>query len=512
MSIQATLQPLFSTLAPDTSARAWLGSLRGKSTIALLLLVIYGSLVGLFTNMERKKLLDTVHELEAVHRTEEQLVQINMSMARTLLTVNIAFSAPDPLAAAPPTVIELEATRSLLESLERRHARILMLANKLEALVNDIVHNTTRGVLAVTRNTLHELITELDSVTRRTRNEKLQLLNAYKTTYDRVTLQGLIFSVVGFVALGAAIIVFFKRLSWDIRTLETRASEIVHGYRGTALKVNRHDEVGRLMVAVNRMQDELRERERHIERNRQEKFHREKMAAIGSLAAQLAHEINNPIAAISGVADSILDMRQKHACAHMGRGCQPELILEQTRRISTITRQIADFSHPLPATPQLQDINQLMRNTCAFLSFDQRFRKLKVDTELDSELPAVRIIADRLTQVLLNLLINAADALEHHAPGEGLIEVRTISSNDRVIIQITDNGKGMNARTLEHAFDEYFTTKPNGKGTGLGLTLSRELIREAGGSLTLDSTPGRGTRAVIELPLPASCAPGTVPS
>ena len=481
---------------------AWLGSLRGKSMLAFLVLVTYGVLVGVFTNMERKKLLDTVHELEAVHRSEEQLVQINMSMARTLLTVNIAFSAPDPLSAAPPTVIEIEATRSLLTALEGRHARVLMLANKLEALVNDIVHQTTRGVLAVTRNTLHELITELDAITHQTREEKLRLLDAYQATYDRVTLQGMVFSAIAFIMLGAAITVFFKRLSDDILRLETRAREIVQGYRGAPLTVNRHDEVGRLIEAVNRMQHDLRERERHIERSRQEEFHREKMAAIGSLAAQLAHEINNPIAAISGVADAILDMRQEHACAHRGRHCQPEMILEQTRRISTITRQIADFAHPQPAVPQLQDINQLVRNTCAFLSFDQRFRHLKLEPRLDSELPAVRIIADQLTQVLLNLLINAADALEDTPRSESRIVVSTRCEDDRVLLQVTDNGKGMDAETAARVFDEFFTTKPVGKGTGLGLSLSRELIREAGGILQIDSTPGFGTTATIELPVP----------
>jgi len=178
------------------------------------------------------------------------------------------------------------------------------------------------------------------------------------------------------------------------------------------------------------------------------------------------------------------------------------MILEQTRRISTITRQIADFAHPQPAVPQLQDINQLVRNTCAFLSFDQRFRHHKLDALLDSELPAVRIIADQLTQVLLNLLINAADALEERARGEGQIVVSTRCEDDRVVLQVTDNGKGMDADTAARVFDEFFTTKPVGKGTGLGLSLSRELIREAGGSLHLDSTPGVGTTATINFPVP----------
>lgn len=475
-------------------------SLKVKGVLAFIVFVLYALLVGIFTDAERQKLLLMVEDLERVHRSEELLVQINMSMARTLLSVNVAFSATDPLAAAPGAVIEIEATRSLLRSLEDKHPRVLILSHELQALTNDMVQMPGRGVLAITRTTLHELITELDQITQATRDRKSRLLSEYRVTYDRVTLQGLAFAVLGIIVLGAATAIFFSRLTWDIRKLEARSLDIVNGYRGEELDVTRRDEVGSLMRAVNQMQRDLRERERHIERARQEQFHREKMVAVGSLASQLAHEINNPIAAISGIASAIRSMRDSTCCAQPGLTCQPDLILEQTKRISQITRQIADFTRPQPLSPELLDLNQLIRSTIGFVSFDRRFRGIDLKSDLDGEMPAVRAVADHITQVLMNLLINAADAMEDNQ-GAGEIRVLSRARGDDVVIEVIDNGKGMDAETLARAFDEYFTTKAAGKGSGLGLALSRELIRDGGGTLVLESKAGAGTCARITLPI-----------
>ena len=482
-------------------------SLKVKGILSFAALVLYLVTGGIFVEAEARKLLQLVDDLERVHRAEEHLLQVNMSMARTMLVVNLAFSNEDPATTVPATVTEVEATRALLQPLEGTHPRVLVLSHQLEALVKDLLAQPGRGVLAVARGTLRELLAELDSITTATREQKLLLLDDYRVSYDRVTLRSLAFAVLGIIVFGTLTALFFSRLTWDIRKLEGRALDIVNGYRGAAIEVTRGDEIGSLMQAVNQMQHDLRERERHIERTRQEKFHREKMAAVGTLAAQLAHEINNPIAAISGIATVIHEVRQSHHCPNHHVVCQPELILEQTRRISTITRQIADFTRPQAHRPELLDVNQLIRSACGFVSYDRRFKGIDLRTELDPELPAVRAVADHLTQVLMNLLFNAADALEGMAaPRDGIV-VSTRATPAEALIEVADDGHGMDADTLARVFDEYFTTKPTGKGTGLGLALSRELIRDAGGTLTLDSTPGKGTLARIVLPLRSSARP-----
>lgn len=500
--------------APDddidtTPARSRSLSLRAKGVIAFILMVGYALLVGVSTESQRQGLLRVVDDLEAAHRVEAQLLEINTSMARTLFAVNMSFSESDLAPSAIRSVIEVEASLSLLEGIQDRHPGVQLLAGKLHALVRDLAQSPTLTTLAVMRNALNDLIVELDAITQSAHARRLELLDQYHQNYDRITLSGLAMLVLGLILLGAATALFFSRLTWDIRKLEAHAKDIVKGDRDTLLPVTRNDELGSLMHAVNRMQQDLRERERQIERSRLEQFHREKMVAVGSLAAQLAHEINNPIAAITGVASAIRQVQQTQQCLNHGASCQPGLILEQAKRISTITRQIADFTRPQAQQADLLNINELIRNTCAFVSYDRRFRRIELSTELDGELPAIRAIADHLTQVLMNLLINAADALEEMPTDHpAAIKVRTVAETDEALIEIIDNAGGIDPDTLTRVFDEYFTTKPAGKGTGLGLALSRELINDAGGSLTLDSTPGRGTVARIRLPLRETAGTG----
>jgi len=450
--------------------------------------------------VQRQGLLHVVDELEMAHRTEAQLLEINTSMARTLFAVNMSFSDDDLASSAIRSMIEVEASLSLLEAIQDRHPTVLMLAGKLHALVRDLAQSPTLSTLGVARATLNELIIELDGVTKNAHAHRLRLLDQYRENYDRITLSSLAMLVIGLILLGAVTAIFFSRLTWDIRKLEAHAHGIVNG--DEPLPVTRNDELGTLMHAVNRMQQDLRERERHIERARLEQFHREKMVAVGSLAAQLAHEINNPIAAITGVASAMNQVQQSQQCPNHGVSCHPGLILEQAKRISTITRQIADFTRPQPKRTELLNLNEIVSNTCAFVSYDRRFRRIGMTTELDSEMPAIRAIGDHLTQVLMNLLFNAADALEEMAADHpAKILVRTQALEHEALVEIADNGAGIDADTLGKVFDEYFTTKPAGKGTGLGLALSRELIEDAGGSLTLDSEPGKGATARIRLPL-----------
>jgi signal transduction histidine kinase len=282
---------------------------------------------------------------------------------------------------------------------------------------------------------------------------------------------------------GAVLLLFLTRLGWDLRRLQERALAVVKGYRGPALPVTREDEIGALMRSVNRMQQELIEREVQVEMARCQEFHREKMAAVGALAAQVAHEINNPIAVITGLAEA----SGEHAIA------------EQARRVAAITRQIAEMSSPQPAERQLLDLNGLVENACALARYDARLRKVELELALDRSLPAVQAVGDHLTQVLMNLLINAADAIAE-AGVAGRIRVATRRDRDAVALTVSDNGAGMDERIRACAFDEFFTTKPQGKGCGIGLALSRRLLREAGGDITLESQPGQGARFTVRLP------------
>lgn len=314
-------------------------------------------------------------------------------------------------------------------------------------------------------------------------------------------LAALLIAAVFAAALGGLMMTFFRRLGKDIQRVHERALEIVGGYRGEPLPVTRQDEVGSLMEAVNNMQRDLREQESQLEHSRQQQFHKEKMAAVGSLAAAVAHEINNPLSAIIGIGEAIAEQSRGHACKSIGAPCQPDLILEQARRIMSITRQIGEFSVPRSPEPEYIDLNGLLRNTCNFVAFDRRFRLLALELNLDSDIPAVFGVADHLMQVAMNLLINAADVLQGQHEPPPKIQVSSFAKDGSVVFEVSDNGSGIAPENLDRVFNEYFTTKAPGTGIGLGLSLCRRLIQDAGGSISIASIPGAGTTVSVALPI-----------
>jgi signal transduction histidine kinase len=477
----------------------WL-TLRAKGALTLVGLAIYVLVVGAVVSGSRDRQLAMVEELERTHRGEELLIQINMAVARAILTVNDNYIAPDPVDAVQPITVEVEAVLSNLRGLKGDFPTLETNIADLRFDLDHLRQTPARGDIALIRNQLHELVVVLDRITNGERERKQKLLVAYRVAQDAVTLEAVVFSLIGLIVLGTATALFFSQLTWDIRNVAARAMAIVQGYRGQPLPVTRGDEVGELMVALNNMQLELRKHEAQIELARQQHFHREKMAAVGSLAAQLAHEINNPIAAIAGVAQSIGEVRAGRLCSNELSICHPELILEQARRVALITRQIAEFTAPHPTDPQLLDLNGLVRSTCAFVGYDQRFRNLDLKTDLDLQLPAINGVGDHLVQVLMNLLINAADAVDGVSGRKPTISVSTCGLPDRVVLAVSDNGHGIGAANQERVFDEYFTTKPAGKGSGLGLALCRNLLETCGGSIHLASEIDVGTTVTVELP------------
>jgi two-component system, NtrC family, sensor kinase len=228
------------------------------------------------------------------------------------------------------------------------------------------------------------------------------------------------------------------------------------------------------------------------------------MAAIGALAAGVAHEIGNPIAAISGIAQDMVDRRSEGLgpCAgDLCKQCRPDLIQAQTERLAAITREISEFASPQPAEPQLLDLNAQLRSTTSLIRYDKRLRRVELRLELDHNLPAIYGVADQLTQVIMNLLINAMDALEPVMDRRPAIVISTKSDIERVCMTVEDNGPGMQPDVLERAFEAFFTTKPAGKGTGLGLSLCYSIMKSHGGSIEIDSTPGTGTRVQVYFPL-----------
>jgi two-component system NtrC family sensor kinase len=470
-------------------------SLRTKGILAVTVLVACVVLTGLFVARQREELVLIVQELEVNHATQGLTGEAMNGLARMLSTIRSPegreIPAPDP--SLRPALAELV---KLFPVLERE-------IRDLDALLAAPRATLDGPAVAELADRQRQMLEKLHLIQRGLRDRNVRLAALYRESQRSITLAIVTTHVAGVLGSIVAVIVFFTGIARDIRRLQDRASAIVQGYDGPPLANRRGDEIGGLIDAINRMQADLRRAERRREITRQQLFHQEKMAAVGSMASAIGHEVSNPIAAISGVAQFMAD-ETREVPDEKGRRLHEFAaeILRQTQRITTILRQLGTLTTPPSPEPSLLELNSLVRSTCSFICYDKRFRGIHLDFDLDPALPAVNTVADHLTQVLMNLMINAADALQGEgAPESPWIRVSTSQVAGGIQVTLQDNGHGMGAEVLARAFDESFTTKPAGRGRGIGLFLCKTLMEETGGRIELASTPGVGTTATLFLPL-----------
>ncbi|MBI1389509.1 MAG: PAS domain-containing protein [bacterium] len=229
----------------------------------------------------------------------------------------------------------------------------------------------------------------------------------------------------------------------------------------------------------------------------------EKLAAIGQLAAGVAHEINTPLGTIRILAEEARDILDHDAslASAESRGDLDEslrTIHEQTTRCKNITQGLLNFSrNPGPAFDECS-VNELAAQSIELVR--PKIGRIEVKRCFESESPVIRTDPNQVKQALCNLLINAADALEGREDG-GCIRVETRHENGVAIIRVIDNGPGVPVESLPHIFEPFYTTKPVGKGTGLGLYISYGAIRDLGGRLEIENQPDEGAAATITLPI-----------
>jgi len=492
-----------SDVAPATSsAAACLNvTLRAKGILSFVALVVYVAAIALYVAHDRQKLLHIVQQLDHVHSRQNSLVKVNTAVAHSIVELQFLLNTGNITPVYDDIELDFGAIKGGLPELKERYPEIVANIIRFETDAAELSTGRSREKLIALRDSEQELNARLENIESMVQQRGEMLSEDYRAINHNTTQVVVIMGFLGVVIFGAAVTVFFTKLAADIKKLESRAVAIVGGYRGTPLDVTRHDELGGLMGATNRMQSELLHGERQREISGQRRFHQEKMAAVGSLAATVAHEISNPINSISGIAQHTMDAIRSGQRSDDETLCgNAELTLKQTERIASIVRQLADLSAPRSPDPELLHINELVRTTCSFIRYDKRFRHIDLVTDSDHDLPAVRAVADHLTQVLMNLLINAADAMEGVADRKPTIRVSTRQADGEIILSVSDNGNGIDPGVLTHAFEQSFTTKPAGKGRGIGLYLCKTLIEEIGGRIELESTPDAGTTARVRLP------------
>lgn len=310
----------------------------------------------------------------------------------------------------------------------------------------------------------------------------------------------------GITGLCAVAMRFHSNLTRRVAAVRARALAIVAGDRSRATPPDRVDELGELAQALDGLAEALTRHERDLEIERRHAMHREKLAAIGSMAAGVLREINHPIAAIDGYARAMAEARRSDSGGVHAAWFDPGEILRETGRLAAITHDIAELAAPPPSSWQLTNLNETVTQALALLRYEPRLEGVAVAAELDSQLPAVMASAGRLTLLLINLVINSADATAALPPRAAHIQVSTRRAADGVELSVSDNGCGMTGAVRERAFEPLYTTKRAGCGTGLGLPLCRAIAHEHGGRIELESAAGTGTRVTVWFPFDAGGA------
>jgi signal transduction histidine kinase len=219
----------------------------------------------------------------------------------------------------------------------------------------------------------------------------------------------------------------------------------------------------------------------------------EKLATVGRLAAGIAHEVGNPLGAVAGYAEL--------ARARLPRDADPQVrealerIATAADRIDRIVRDLLDFARPSPLEVRPVALGSAVEAAERLASVQARFREVQVARDLPADLPPVLGDERHLSQVVLNLLLNAGDAMK----GRGRVEVRVRRSGDQVQLSVTDTGPGIPAEDLPRVFDPFFTTKEPGQGSGLGLAICHSIVESMGGSIDAASPPGGGATFVVRL-------------
>jgi len=322
----------------------------------------------------------------------------------------------------------------------------------------------------------------------------------------------------------------WRLVGQPLKELKDGTRQLADGNLGYQLEVDSTDEVGELATAFNRMSLQLRsaneeivawaktledrvdQKTRELKRAHEHVLQVEKMATIGKLAAVVAHEINNPLAGILTYARLIKKWIQRGEAESSKRADAEQsldLIAEESRRCGDLVRNLLTFSRTAPMNLQTTDLNAVVDRSVRLIAHQLEMTGVELHQELTGGLPPIQCDPGQVEQVLLALMINAIDAMPHG----GNLWVNTGLSDDgsEIVLRVRDDGSGIPPEILTRIFEPFLTTKETGKGVGLGLAVSRNIVERHHGRIEVQSEMGKGTTFRVTLPIYSSPAHAVAP-
>lgn len=311
-------------------------------------------------------------------------------------------------------------------------------------------------------------------------------------------------------------LILYNFVTKPISLLVDGMNKLSRGDMDYRINLNTKDEIGMLANSFNSMAEELKQyrdkmenwtknleeevqkKTAEIVRAQEQLINAEKLASLGRMAAGVAHELNSPL---TGIVTFAHLMAKRIPPENAQDAEDLKVIIDQAERCSKIVRGLLGFSRKTASEKAHVDMNTLIENTLSMVRNQAKFYNITFDVRLDKSIPEVNADPNQIQQVFLNLLINAADAMEEK--GKITISSRMIEDGaDRFVeIEFTDTGPGIPEEIRSKVFEPFFTTKPAGKGTGLGLAVSYGIIKKHEGQIFVKSEPGHGASFFIRLPV-----------
>ena len=291
----------------------------------------------------------------------------------------------------------------------------------------------------------------------------------------------------------AVIVVLAVSVRQPMMELQDKIARVSLGDLSASVSfANRNDEIGDLGRDFNDMVAQLKASREEIQRLHQTQMSRaEHYATLGELAAGLAHEIRNPLAGIAGVIEIVSrDLPPNSAARSVIKDAKEEAL-----QINRILSDLLETARPKPPQFQVRDLASTVEHAVMFARQQAVTKRIMIELDKAAEIPPVEHDPHQMNQVLLNLLLNAIQAMDK----SGSIFVTLRREKDAALITVADQGKGIPPENLPNIFRPFFTTK--GHGTGLGLSLARRIVEAHGGAISVRSEVGKGTQFVIRLPI-----------
>jgi signal transduction histidine kinase len=259
-----------------------------------------------------------------------------------------------------------------------------------------------------------------------------------------------------------------------------------------AYRLSCPDKLTELGESFNNMMYLLEEGAGQIGRMRAQMIEKQKMAAVGQIAAGVAHEVCNPLSSISSVVQML-----KREKSNSSNGKQLELIEKHIQRITSVVRQLINLARPGSRHWECVDVGEMVHDAVRLVQYDPRARNVDIRVEAPAGGLRTYALRGQLQEVVLNLALNSLDAMSEG----GTMTISTEAQRDEILIRVRDTGCGIAGDVGRRVFEPFFTTKDPGRGTGLGLAVAYGIVQEHGGTIDYNSEPGKGSVFTVQVPI-----------